>query len=30
MIEASRRVLVAQHQDDCPSALVSQWLIEAG
>lgn len=30
MIDTSRRVLVFQHQDDCPLALVSQWLIEAG
>ncbi|WP_051276633.1 type 1 glutamine amidotransferase [Marmoricola sp. URHB0036] len=24
------RVLVVQHQDDCPPALVGQWLVEAG
>jgi GMP synthase (glutamine-hydrolysing) len=24
------RVLVVQHQDDCPPALVGEWLIEAG
>jgi GMP synthase (glutamine-hydrolysing) len=25
-----RRVLVVQHQDDCPPALVGRWLLEAG
>jgi GMP synthase (glutamine-hydrolysing) len=30
MIDASRRVLVVHHQDDCPAALVSEWLVEAG
>ena len=24
------RVLVVQHQDDCPPALVGDWLVEAG
>ena len=26
----SPRVLVVQHQDDCPPALVGDWLTEAG
>jgi len=26
----SARVLVVQHQDDCPPALVGDWLVEAG
>ena len=25
-----RSVLVVQHQDDCPPALVGEWLVEAG
>jgi GMP synthase (glutamine-hydrolysing) len=30
MTGAVRRVLVVQHQDDCPPALVGRWLLEAG
>ena len=30
MSDPCRRVLVVQHQDDCPPALVGEWLVEAG
>jgi GMP synthase (glutamine-hydrolysing) len=30
MSGTTKRVLVVQHQDDCPPALVGDWLVEAG
>jgi GMP synthase (glutamine-hydrolysing) len=30
MARDRRRVLVVQHQDDCPPALIGRWLLEAG
>jgi GMP synthase (glutamine-hydrolysing) len=30
MTDGGRGVLVVQHQDDCPPALVGEWLIEVG
>jgi len=30
MTSSARHVLVVQHQDDCPPAMVGDWLVEAG